>query len=66
MAKSKAKRMRAKLEREGRRNPELSRGTWDGFNPVERKPLHPKAEQERKENKHKGQKLGGRYDYSTF
>lgn len=61
MAKSKAKKLREKLEREGRRNPELNRGTWGVLNPIERKPMHPKAEQRRKEAKHKG---GGQYVHS--
>lgn len=37
MAKSKSKKMRIKLEREGRRNPELERGSWNGINPVTKK-----------------------------
>lgn len=61
MARSRAKKERMKLEREGRRNPELGRQTWGVLNPVERKPMHPKAEQRRKEAKHKG---GGLYDHS--
>lgn len=53
MAKTKAKKMRMKLEREGKRNPELSRQTWEGFNPIERKPERPEIERRRKEKKYK-------------
>lgn len=53
MAKTKAKKMRMKLEREGKRNPELSRGTWGAINPIERKPARPEIEQRRKEKKYK-------------
>ena len=53
MAKSKAKKMRDKIEREGRRNPDLNRITWEGFNPIERKPARPEIEMRRKEKKYK-------------
>jgi hypothetical protein len=50
---SKAKRLRKKLEREGRRNPELNRGDWNGIKPVTRK-TPTKLEAVRKyERKHK-------------
>jgi hypothetical protein len=52
MARSAAKKNRIKLEREGRRNPELNRQTWGGFNPLERKPERPEIEQRRRENKY--------------
>jgi len=37
MAKTKAKKRRAKLVREGRRDPVLERGSWGSIKPVERK-----------------------------
>lgn len=67
MAKTKAKKMRMKMEREGRRNPELNRQTWDGFNPLERKPARPKIEQRRKERKYKRNYIddrNGGYNYA--
>ncbi|MGD8191272.1 hypothetical protein ACQCN2_14935 [Brevibacillus ginsengisoli] len=56
---SKAKRFREKLVREGKMDPSLKRGSWNGINPVERKPERPEIEMRRKEAKHRGRLIRG-------
>ncbi|GLI05256.1 hypothetical protein YDYSG_12860 [Paenibacillus tyrfis] len=53
MAKSQAWKKRRKLEREGSRNPELSRGSWYGVVPVERTTPTLHEKQRRLMDKHK-------------
>lgn len=52
MAMSNAKKKRLKLEREGRRNPELNRLDWNGIHPVTRITPTRKQRIERQEDKH--------------
>lgn len=56
---SKAKRYREKLVRVGKMDPSLKRGSWNGVNPVERKPERPEIEIRRKEKKHRGRHIRG-------
>jgi hypothetical protein len=65
VAKSKARKFRDKLEREGKRNPEWNRQTWIGLNPVERKPQRPIIEMRRKEQKYKPNHLHAE-DHSVY
>ncbi|WP_426452234.1 hypothetical protein ACP26L_09305 [Paenibacillus sp. S-38] len=53
MAKSKAARLRRRLEREGNLNPEIHRGSWRGLVPVERTTPTKRESLTRQENKHK-------------
>ena len=64
---SKAKRMRKKMIREGKMDPELKRGSWHGVNPVERRPDRPAIEMRRKEEKHRGRLIcENKLDVSFF
>lgn len=64
---SKAKRMRKKMVREGKMDPGLKRGSWNGVNPVERKPERPAIELRRKEEKHRRRLIcGNKSDVSFF
>jgi hypothetical protein len=53
MSRSTAKKKRLKRVREGKVNPEMSRGHWNGLNPVEKKPPTLKERVRKLENKHK-------------
>ena len=53
MARSAAKKERLKSVREGRFNPELLRGSWNGCKPVERVTPSRKELQQRMDRKHK-------------
>ena len=64
MAKSKAKKYREKLEREGRRNPENSRVSWS-IDPTERK-TKTKIEKLRQMEKQENNKLKRDFNRSLF
>jgi hypothetical protein len=53
MAKSKAKKKREKLIREGRMNPEINRGSWNGICPITKKTPTLVEKKRKLENKHK-------------
>jgi hypothetical protein len=53
MSMSKAKKERLKQVREGKRNPELNRGSWYGINPHERNTPTLTEAKRKSENKHK-------------
>lgn len=53
MAKSKPQKMREKLVREGKVNPQELRGSWNGLVPVEKKTPTVKELRRRQENKYK-------------
>jgi hypothetical protein len=65
MAKSKAKKSREKLVREGRRNPNLGRGSWQGVNPIEKKTPTFVELKQKQNNKHKKRYQPGSMD-DTF
>lgn len=48
MAVSKAKKKRVKMVKEGKRDPQLSRGNWGNLNPIERKPDVPSVKHAKK------------------
>jgi hypothetical protein len=54
MAKSKARKQREGLTREGRMDPALLRGTWGGIDPTTRRTPTKKELLRRLEQKHKG------------
>lgn len=64
MAKSKAKKYREKLEREGRRNPENSRVSW-AIDPTERK-TKTKTEKIRQMEKQENSRLKRDFNRSLF
>lgn len=53
MVRSKAKKIRLKRIREGKRNPEELRGSWRGINPIERRTPTRKERLKRQWNKHR-------------
>lgn len=67
MAKSKPQKMREKLVREGRLNPEIMRGSWNGVDPLTKKAPTIVELKERKHNKHKSRWNGGKdADHSIY
>ena len=53
MAKSNARKKREKRMREGKRNPEKSRGSWNGVTPITKRTPTLIEKQERQQKKHK-------------